>query len=129
MYELSGVSKNFEKSGRPVVALQDVDLTIADGEMLAIQGPTGQGKTTLLQLLGGLDRATSGIVAFDGDDLGRLGESQLADLRARAFGFVFQTYNLIPTLTTRSGSPIAPLTSPQSSRAVSSNGWRSHAPS
>jgi putative ABC transport system ATP-binding protein len=99
VYELSGVSKNFEKSGRPVVALQDVDLTIADGEMLAIQGPTGQGKTTLLQLLGGLDRATSGIVAFDGDDLGRLGESQLADLRARAFGFVFQTFNLIPTLT------------------------------
>ncbi|MGA2210900.1 MAG: ABC transporter ATP-binding protein [Acidimicrobiales bacterium] len=99
MYELSGVSKNFEKGGRPVVALQDVDLTIADGEMLAIQGPTGQGKTTLLQLLGGLDRATSGIVAFDGNDLGRMGESQLADLRARAFGFVFQTFNLIPTLT------------------------------
>ncbi|MGO8876393.1 MAG: ABC transporter ATP-binding protein [Acidimicrobiales bacterium] len=99
MYELSDVSKNFEKSGRPVVALQNVNLTIADGEMLAIQGPTGQGKTTLLQLLGGLDQASSGVVAFDGDDLGRLGESQLADLRARAFGFVFQTFNLIPTLT------------------------------
>ncbi len=99
MYELSDVSKNFEKSGRPVVALQHVNLTIGDGEMLAIQGPTGQGKTTLLQLLGGLDRASSGIVAFDGQDLGRLGEAQLADLRAQAFGFVFQTINLIPTLT------------------------------
>ncbi len=99
MYELSKVSKQFEKNGRPVIALENVDLTIADGEMLAVQGPTGQGKTTLLQLLGGLDRATSGVVSFDGRDLGRLGEAELADLRARAFGFVFQTFNLIPTLT------------------------------
>lgn len=99
MYELSNVSKQFEKSGRPVVALESVNLTIGDGEMLAIQGPTGQGKTTLLQLLGGLDRATSGVVSFDGRDLGRLAEPELADLRARAFGFVFQTFNLIPTLT------------------------------
>ncbi|HXY43386.1 MAG TPA: ABC transporter ATP-binding protein [Acidimicrobiales bacterium] len=99
MYELTDVCKNFEKNGRPVVALEHVNLTIADGEMLAVQGPTGQGKTTLLQLLGGLDRASSGVVAFDGQDLGRLGERELADLRARAFGFVFQTFNLIPTLT------------------------------
>jgi putative ABC transport system ATP-binding protein len=98
MYELSDVSKQFQKGGHPVVALQNVNLTIADGEMLAIQGPTGQGKTTLLQLLGGLDRPSSGTVSFDGRDLGRLGESQLADLRAQAFGFVFQTFNLIPTL-------------------------------
>jgi len=99
VYELTDVCKNFEKNGRPVVALEHVNLTIADGEMLAVQGPTGQGKTTLLQLLGGLDRASSGVVAFDGQDLGRLGERELADLRARAFGFVFQTFNLIPTLT------------------------------
>jgi putative ABC transport system ATP-binding protein len=107
MYELSDVSKNFEKSGSPVVALQNVNLTIGDGEMLAIQGPTGQGKTTLLQLLGGLDKASSGVVAFDGQDLGRLGETQLADLRARAFGFVFQTFNLIPTLTAQENVEVA----------------------
>jgi putative ABC transport system ATP-binding protein len=99
MYELKDVSKHFEKSGRSVPALEHVDLTIEEGDVLAIQGPTGQGKTTLLQLLGGLDRASSGTVMFDGQDLGRLGEVKLADLRARAFGFVFQTFNLIPTLT------------------------------
>lgn len=99
MYELSDVRKDFRKDHRVVHALDGVDLDIGDGEFLVIQGPTGQGKSTLLQLLGGLDRATSGRVLFDGRDLGVLGESELADLRASAFGFVFQTFNLIPTLT------------------------------
>ena len=70
-----------------------------EGEFLAVQGPTGQGKSTLLLLLGGLDRPTSGSVLFEGRDLARLPEAELARLRASAFGFVFQTFNLIPTLT------------------------------
>ncbi len=98
MYELVNVKKSFEKRGRQVKALDGVDLTIGDGEFLAVRGPTGQGKSTLLVLLGGLDRATEGRVIFDGRDLGAMREVEVASLRARAFGFVFQTFNLLPTL-------------------------------
>jgi ABC-type sugar transport system ATPase subunit len=76
-----------------------VDLIIEDGEWLAIQGPTDHGKTTLLQLLGGLDRPSSGTVEFDGRDLGAMRERQLTKVRAASIGFVFQTFNLVPTLT------------------------------
>ncbi len=99
MYRLEHVSKRFEQRKRSVVALNDVNFEIQAGEMLAVQGPTGQGKTTLLQMLGGLDRPSSGHVYFEGADLAGMKEDQLADLRAEAFGFVFQTFNLIPTLT------------------------------
>ena len=99
MYELTDVYKTFERGGRPVSALDGADLAIGEGEFLAVQGPTGQGKSTLLLLLGGLDRPTSGNVLFEGRDLGELPEAELATLRAQAFGFVFQTFNLIPTLT------------------------------
>jgi putative ABC transport system ATP-binding protein len=71
---------------------------IEDGEWLAIQGPTGHGKTTLLQMLGGLDRPTSGIVDFNGQDLAQMRESQVTKVRATSIGFIFQTFNLIPTL-------------------------------
>lgn len=98
MYELKKVSKLYPKGRGTVAALKDVNLVIADGEFLSVQGPTGHGKTTLLLLLGGLDRPTSGSISFDGQDLGRLGESKLVDVRARNFGFVFQNYNLMPTL-------------------------------
>ncbi|MGD0082906.1 MAG: ABC transporter ATP-binding protein [Acidimicrobiales bacterium] len=99
MYELTDVRKYFDKNGRNVRALDGVNLVIEDGEFLAVQGPTGQGKSTLLQLLGGLDRPSAGRVIFDGRDLAKLGENELADLRASTFGFIFQTFNLIPTLT------------------------------
>ena len=66
MYQLTGVSKIYQKGRRTVTAVRDLDLVIGDGEWLAVQGRTGHGKTTLLQLLGGLDRPTSGIVDFDG---------------------------------------------------------------
>ena len=99
MYQLTDVRKYFDKGGQIVRALDGVNLVIEDGEFLAIQGPTGQGKSTLLQLLGGLDRPSTGQVLFDGRDLAKLAENELADLRASAFGFVFQTFNLIPTLT------------------------------
>ncbi|HEY7143109.1 MAG TPA: ABC transporter ATP-binding protein [Streptosporangiaceae bacterium] len=98
MYKLTGVTKDYPKGRGVVHALQGVDLVIEDGEWLAIQGPTGHGKTTLLQILGGLDRPTSGTVEFDGRDLGELRESQVTRLRAESVGFIFQTFNLIPTL-------------------------------
>ena len=69
-----------------------------DGEWLAVQGPTGHGKSTLLQILGGLDRPSSGIVEFDGRDLAQLRETEVTKVRAQSIGFVFQTFNLIPTL-------------------------------
>jgi len=98
MYELSGVTKDYRKGRPTVAALAGVDLRIEDGEWLAIQGPTGHGKTTLLQILGGLDRPTSGVVDFDGQNLAAMRESQVNRVRAGSIGFIFQTFNLIPTL-------------------------------
>jgi putative ABC transport system ATP-binding protein len=98
MYKLSGVTKTYHSARGPVTALQGVDLVIEDGEWLAIQGPTGHGKTTLLQMLGGLDRPTSGRVELDGQNLAEMREGQVTAVRAAAIGFIFQTFNLIPTL-------------------------------
>ncbi len=98
MYKLTGVTKRYQKGRVTVDALAGVDLVIEDGEWLAIQGPTGHGKTTLLQVLGGLDRPTSGIVEFDGQDLAAMRETQVTKVRAESMGFIFQTFNLIPTL-------------------------------
>jgi putative ABC transport system ATP-binding protein len=98
MYKLSGVTKNYTKGRSTVAALRGVDLAIEDGEWLAVQGPTGGGKSTLLQILGGLDRPSSGIVEFDGRDLAQLREAEVTKVRAQDIGFVFQTFNLIPTL-------------------------------
>ncbi|HUY57788.1 MAG TPA: ABC transporter ATP-binding protein [Candidatus Micrarchaeaceae archaeon] len=99
MYELTNISRVYQKGRGRVTALKEVSLVLQDGEFLTVQGPTGHGKTTLLLLLGALDRPTSGKVNFDGRDLGALAESQLVDVRAQNFGFVFQNYNLMPTLT------------------------------
>ncbi len=98
MYSLTGVTKDYRKGRSTVHALQGVDLAIADGEWLAVQGPTGHGKSTLLMILGGLDRPTAGSVELAGRDLARLRESQLTKVRATSIGFIFQTFNLIPTL-------------------------------
>jgi len=98
-YELTRVGKAFTRGPAVIHAVQDVDLTIEPGEFVAIEGPSGSGKTTLLQLLGALDRPSSGRVFFGGRDLAALPDAELADLRLRAFGFVFQQFNLIPTLT------------------------------
>jgi putative ABC transport system ATP-binding protein len=99
LYELTDVAKRYTQGRKLVDALAGVDLTIADGEFLAIQGSTGSGKTTLLQMLGALDRPSGGEAVYDGRDLGKLGEGDLAELRSHAFGFIFQSFNLIPTLT------------------------------
>ena len=101
MYEISGLTKIYDgkHKGEKVHALQGVDVVIPDNDMLAIQGPTGHGKSTLLQLLGGLDRPTGGSLKFDGQELAKMGEMQLTKLRAQNFGYIFQGFNLIPTLT------------------------------
>jgi putative ABC transport system ATP-binding protein len=99
MYELSGVTKRYQRGKEGVDALAGVDLTIADGDRLVIQGPTGGGKSTLLQMLGGLDRPTAGSVDLDGTDLAKLSEARLTKVRSENIGFVFQSFNLIPTLT------------------------------
>jgi putative ABC transport system ATP-binding protein len=98
MYKLSAVTKNYRKGRSVIAALRGVDLVIEDGEWLAVQGPTGHGKSTLLQILGGLDRPSSGIVEFDGRDLAQLRETEVTRIRAAFIGFVFQTFNLVPTL-------------------------------
>jgi putative ABC transport system ATP-binding protein len=98
VYTLKNVTKSYRKGRETVTALDGVNAVIGDGEWLAVQGPTGQGKTTLLQILGGLDRPTSGTVELDGKNLGAMREAQVARVRAAAIGFVFQTFNLVPTL-------------------------------
>jgi putative ABC transport system ATP-binding protein len=98
VYELTDVSKEFRQGSRTIQAVSQLNLTVDDGEWLAIRGRTGHGKSTLLNLLGGLDRPSTGQVLLEGRDLARLGETTVTRLRAAAIGFVFQTFNLIPTL-------------------------------
>lgn len=98
MYRLSKVTKDYPMGRRTVHALRGVNLVIDEGEWIAIQGPTGHGKSTLLQILGGLDRPTDGAVDLSGRDLARLREAEVTGIRAREIGFIFQTFNLISTL-------------------------------
>jgi putative ABC transport system ATP-binding protein len=107
MYKLSGVTKDYPKGRGTVAALRGVDLVIEDGDWLAIQGPTGHGKSTLLQILGGLDRPTAGLVDLDGRDLAQLRETEVTRVRAASIGFVFQTFNLIPTLSAQENVEVA----------------------
>jgi putative ABC transport system ATP-binding protein len=120
LYELHAVSKRYAQSKKKVAALRDVDLSISQGEFVAIQGSTGSGKTTLLQMLGALDRPTSGSVLFDGNDLASMKESELTKLRGGAFGFIFQAFNLIPTLTAQENveTALVPLHLPSAERAA-----------
>ncbi len=99
LYELRGVARTFQRGGTVIRAVDGIDLTIDAGEIVAVEGPSGSGKTTLLQLLGTLDRPSAGQVFFEGRDVNTLGDRDLAQIRLRALGFVFQTFNLIPTLT------------------------------
>ena len=99
MLKLTNVNKTHETGARAVVALRDVSLSVSPGEFVAIMGPSGSGKSTLLNLAGLLDRPTSGEVFIDGRETSRLGETERAAIRRRDVGFVFQSYNLIPSLT------------------------------
>jgi putative ABC transport system ATP-binding protein len=98
-YELQAVTRSYSNGSTLVTAIDSLDLRIGPGEFVAVLGPSGSGKTTLLQLVGALDRPTAGTVRFEGRSLGDLGDAQLADVRLEAIGFVFQQFNLIPTLT------------------------------
>ncbi len=99
LFDLRDVSRTFGKGANEVRAVDDVTMSIDAGEFVCLIGPSGSGKSTLLQLLGGMDRPSSGSVAFEGSDLGSMSDADLASLRLKTFGFVFQQFNLIPTLT------------------------------
>lgn len=97
--KIEGLNKIYGKGNTKVSALKDIDLTINEGEFVAIVGPSGSGKSTLLHLLGGVDRPTGGKVFIDGVDIYGLSEKELAIFRRRKVGFIFQFYNLVPVLT------------------------------
>jgi putative ABC transport system ATP-binding protein len=98
LYELRGVVKRYGLGETQIEAV-NLDLEIAKGEFVVVAGPSGSGKSTLLQLLGAIDRPTVGLIRFAGRDLDGKGDDELAELRLRTIGFVFQVFNLIPTLT------------------------------
>src|SRR5260370_20015579 len=97
IYQLAGVSKTYRKSGRDILAVRELDLDIRSGEWLAVQGKTGHGKTTLLQLLGGLDRPTRGRVTFAGHDLATAPESQVRRAGGGSFALPFPNLHPVPT--------------------------------
>jgi len=96
--ECTDIKKTYQQGKMQVSALKGVTLSIESGAFLALAGPSGSGKTTMLNIMGGLDSADSGKILMDGDALGEMNQTQLADMRLRKVGFVFQAYNLIPVL-------------------------------
>ena len=95
MIQLEDVTKVYRMGKVEVRALHGVDLTIDDGELVAIMGPSGSGKTTLMNIVGCLDIPTSGRYLLDGIDVSRLSDNRLAKIRSRKIGFVFQSFNLV----------------------------------
>ncbi|WP_205791700.1 ABC transporter ATP-binding protein [Microbacterium sulfonylureivorans] len=120
LYRLAGVTRTYRQKDRVVKALAGVDLDISQGDFVTIQGPTGGGKSTLLQLLGALDRPTTGSVRLGEIDLAEASNAELGRVRAREIGFVFQGFNLIPTLTAAENVDMAlePLGLPKEERTV-----------
>ena len=123
LYELRDVRRYFRRGPAEVRAVDGIDLDIAPGEFVAIEGPSGSGKSTLLQLLGGLERATSGALTFDGIELSRMSDKELTQFRAHDVGFVFQHFNLIPTLTAAENvqAPLAVSTIPRQEHSARAN--------
>jgi putative ABC transport system ATP-binding protein len=106
-YALRGVHKEYGRGDGAVKALRDVDLIIPKGKFVAIAGPSGSGKSTLLQLLGALDRPSTGQVLCNGRDLASMSDGELSSLRRETIGFIFQQFNLIPTLTAQANVEVA----------------------
>jgi putative ABC transport system ATP-binding protein len=97
--EIHGLTKDYALGNTQVHALRGIDLTIAKGDLVSIMGPSGSGKTTLLNVIGGIDAATTGSVRVSGQELTTLADREITDLRLHHLGFIFQTFNLIPVLT------------------------------
>jgi putative ABC transport system ATP-binding protein len=99
LIELLNVTKRYHKGGETITPLSDVSLNIGEGEFISLMGASGTGKSTLLNLISGIDRPDSGSIVFDGQDITRQSRSRLAAWRAENIGYIFQTHNLIPVLT------------------------------
>ncbi|MDE3057219.1 MAG: ABC transporter ATP-binding protein [Bacteroidota bacterium] len=99
LVQAHNISKSYRRDSIEIPVLQNITLDVPEGEFLALMGPSGSGKTTLLNLVAGIDKPTSGSINVAGTDIAQLGESALAQWRARHVGFVFQFYNLMPVLT------------------------------
>ena len=99
MIQVSGLNKSLYGGGHRVDILNEINLVIPTGQFIAITGASGSGKTTLLSLIAGLDEPTQGKIIIDNQDITKLNEAELAELRGQHFGFIFQNFNLIPTLT------------------------------
>src|SRR5438876_8571239 len=97
--ELCSISKSFREGGSERVVLREVDLSVASGEIVVLLGRSGSGKSTLLNLISGIDRPTSGAIAVEGVDVAALSDTERTRFRRRRIGFIFQFFNLIPTLT------------------------------
>lgn len=97
--ELKNVSKIYKTGEREFKALDNVNLSIREGEFVVVLGPSGAGKSTLLNLIGGMDIPTKGSIKIDNEDISKYNENQLSDYRAKNIGFIFQFYNILPTLT------------------------------
>jgi putative ABC transport system ATP-binding protein len=107
LYRLDNVSRVFRVGSQEVRAVDAISLDIDRGEFVAVQGPSGSGKSTLLQLLGALDKPTGGSLSFDGRELTNLGQGDLTKVRSQEIGFIFQSFNLIPTLTAEENIELA----------------------
>ena len=99
--ELKNVSKVYKIGDNEFKAIDNIDLSLNKGEMIVILGPSGAGKSTLLNLIGGMDTPTTGNVIIDGEDISKYNENKLSDYRAENVGFIFQFYNILPSLTVK----------------------------